>query len=153
MLLLVLGTISWSGGSLYSKHNPTSVSASVSTAWQMIAAGVTYIPIAFMHGEYRNLNLHHINTNSWLAMLYLILFGSIAAFSAYVWLLQVRPATQVSTYAYVNPVIAVILGVFFAGEHISVVQLAGLITILSSVLLINLAKYRKEKKALELVSG
>jgi len=153
MLLLVLGTISWSGGSLYSKHNPASVSASVGTAWQMIAAGITYIPVTFIHGEYRHLNLHHINTNSWLAMVYLILFGSIAAFSAYVWLLQVRPATQVSTYAYVNPVIAVILGVFFAAEHISLLQLTGLFTILGSVLLINLAKYRKEKKALELVSG
>ncbi|MDB5153007.1 MAG: EamA family transporter, partial [Mucilaginibacter sp.] len=69
------------------------------------------------------------------------------AFSAYVWLLQVRPATQVSTYAYVNPVIAVILGMLFAHEHISFTQIAGLVTILGSVLLINLSKYRKEKAA------
>ena len=150
MLLLVLGTISWSGGSLYSKHHPASVSASVNTAWQMIAAGIMYIPVSFMHGEYNNLDLSSIHTQSWVALLYLIIFGSIAAFSAYVWLLQVRPATQVSTYAYVNPVIAVILGVVFAGESISFWQLAGLFTILGSVLLINLAKYRKEKKALEL---
>jgi drug/metabolite transporter (DMT)-like permease len=152
MLLLILGTISWSAGSLYSKHHPTSVSASVNTAWQMIAAGVVYIPVSFLHGEYNHLNLSNIQTDSWLALLYLIIFGSIAAFSAYVWLLQVRPATQVSTYAYVNPVIAVILGVVFAGESISFWQLAGLFTILGSVLLINLAKYRKEKKALELVA-
>jgi len=153
MLLLVLGTISWSAGSLYSKSNPTTISASVGTAWQMIAAGIVYIPVSFMHHEYDHLNLYHIQTNSWLGLLYLILFGSIAAFSAYVWLLQVRPATQVSTYAYVNPVIAVILGVVFAGEHISLMQLAGLFTILSSVLLINLAKYRKEQRTAELVSG
>jgi drug/metabolite transporter (DMT)-like permease len=152
MLLLVLGTISWSAGSLYSKHHPASLSASVNTAWQMIAAGVVYIPVSFLHGEYNHLNLSNIQTGSWLALLYLIIFGSIAAFSAYVWLLQVRPATQVSTYAYVNPVIAVILGVVFAGESISFWQLAGLFTILGSVLLINLAKYRKEKKALELVA-
>ncbi len=147
MLLLLLGTIAWSAGSLYSKHNPTTVSASVNTAWQMIIAGVAYMPMSLLHGEYNHLNLHNIQTNSWLGLLYLILFGSIAAFSAYVWLLQVRPATQVSTYAYVNPVIAVILGVVFAGEHISLIQLAGLFTILSSVLLINLAKYRKEKRS------
>ncbi|HEY4194980.1 MAG TPA: EamA family transporter, partial [Mucilaginibacter sp.] len=67
------------------------------------------------------------------------------AFSAYVWLLQVRPATQVSTYAYVNPVIAVILGILFAHEHVSLTQIGGLIIILASVLLINLSKYRKEK--------
>jgi drug/metabolite transporter (DMT)-like permease len=152
MLLLVLGTISWAGGSLYSKSKHPSVSDTVNTAWQMIAAGVVYIPVSFLHGEYNHLNLHQINTNGWLSLLYLIIFGSIAAFSAYVWLLRVRPATQVSTYAYVNPVIAVILGVVFAGENISLVQIVGLVVILGSVLLINLAKYRKEKvnKVIEL---
>jgi drug/metabolite transporter (DMT)-like permease len=79
------------------------------------------------------------------ALIYLIIFGSIAAFSAYTWLLKVRPAAQVSTYAYVNPVIAVILGVVFANESISLIQLAGLFVILASVLLINLAKYKKKK--------
>jgi drug/metabolite transporter (DMT)-like permease len=74
----------------------------------------------------------------------LVLIGSIAGFSAYVWLLQVRPATQVSTYAYVNPVIAVLLGVFLGGEKISFVQIGGLIIILLSVLLINISKYKKD---------
>jgi drug/metabolite transporter (DMT)-like permease len=145
MLLLLLGTISWAGGSLFSKHRPTSGSATVNTAWQMLSAGLVYIPVSFIHNEYAGLNLHSIQITSWLAVLYLVVFGSIAAFSAYIWLLQVRPATQVSTYAYVNPVIAVILGVVFAGENISFTQLAGLFVILGSVLLINLAKYRKEK--------
>jgi drug/metabolite transporter (DMT)-like permease len=153
MALLLLGSISWSSGSLYSKHHPTSVSASVNTAWQMIIAGVIYIPVSVIHGEYKHLHLANIQSSSWFALLYLIIFGSIAAFSAYVWLLQVRPATQVSTYAYVNPVIAVILGVVFAGENISFTQLGGLFIILASVLLINLAKYRKEKRAVELVDG
>ena len=72
--------------------------------------------------------------------------GSLAGYSAYVWLLQVRPATQVSTYAYVNPVVAVLLGVLFAGEHMTMTQLSGLAIILTSVLLINLAKNRKEQK-------
>jgi drug/metabolite transporter (DMT)-like permease len=73
--------------------------------------------------------------------------GSLAGFSAYVWLLQVRPATQVSTYAYVNPVVAVLLGVLFANEHMTLMQIIGLAVILLSVLLINLAKYRKEQKS------
>jgi drug/metabolite transporter (DMT)-like permease len=151
MLLLVLGTISWSGGSIYSKARKSTASTTVSTAWQMIAAGLVYFPVSLLHGEYKDLKLQNIQTSGWLGLVYLIIFGSIAAFSAYVWLLQVRPATQVSTYAYVNPVIAVILGVFFAGEHISLTQIGGLAVILLSVLLINLSKYRKEKKALELV--
>jgi len=145
MLLLVLGTISWSAGSLYSKHKHPSVSASVSTAWQMIMAGLIYIPVSFLHHEYDHLNWNQISTSSWGALTYLIIFGSITAYSAYVWLLQVRPATQVSTYAYVNPVIAVLLGVVFAGENISFIQLTGLAVILASVLLINLAKYRQTK--------
>ena len=62
------------------------------------------------------------------------------------WLLQVRPATQVSTYAYVNPVVAVLLGVSFAHEHISLFQVLGLLTILVSVLMINLVKYRNQQK-------
>jgi len=153
MLLLVLGTISWSGGSLYSKTKHPTVSASVNTAWQMIAAGIVYIPVSFIHHEYDHFNLSQVNMNGWLALVYLILFGSIAAFSAYVLLLHARPATQVSTYAYVNPVIAVILGVFFASERISFIQIGGLFVILLSVLLINLAKYRKEQRAASLVSG
>ena len=145
MLLLVFGSMCWSGGSLFSKHRPGSGSAAVNTAWQMFSAGIVYIPITFIHHEYTGLNLYNIKTDGWLALLYLTVFGSIVAFSAYVWLLQVRPATQVSTYAYVNPVIAVFLGTLFAHESISFTQIVGLVVILSSVMLINLSKYRKEK--------
>jgi drug/metabolite transporter (DMT)-like permease len=151
MLLLLLGSVCWSGGSLYAKHSAPTISASVSTAWQMIAGGIFYIPVALIHGEFKMARLQNIQPMGWFGVLYLVIFGSIAAYSAYVWLLQVRPATQVSTYAYVNPVIAVILGVVFAGEHISLTQIGGLAVILLSVLLINLSKYRKEKKVLELV--
>src|SRR6202000_183741 len=93
------------------------------------------------------LHLSAVPLSSWLSVGYLVTMGSLAAYSAYVWLLQVRPATQVSTHAYVNPVVAVLLGVFFGGEHISWLQVAGLAVILFSVLLINLAKYRNEKVA------
>jgi drug/metabolite transporter (DMT)-like permease len=144
MLLLMFGSIAWASGSLYAKYKLTTGSASVNTAWQMIIAGVVFIPGSLLRHETDSLHWQNIPANSWYALLYLILFGSIAAYSAYVWLLQVRPATQVSTYAYVNPVIAVILGIFFAGESISLIQIAGLTIILGSVLLINLSKYRKK---------
>lgn len=147
MLLLLIGAMSWASGSLYSKYNNTQGSASVNTAWQMLAAGLIFLPSSFLTHEVQNLQWQNIPTHSWLALLYLVIFGSIAAFSAYVWLLQVRPATQVSTYAYVNPVIAVILGVLFARESITLLQVGGLVIILGSVLLINLSKYRKEKQA------
>jgi drug/metabolite transporter (DMT)-like permease len=91
------------------------------------------------------MNFSAVTTSSWLSLLYLIFFGSIAGFSAYVYLLKVRPITQVSTYAYVNPVVAVLLGVFFASERITLIQIIGLATILASVFLINLVKYSKAK--------
>jgi len=145
MVLLIFGSISWSGGSIYSKNHPSEGSAAVNVAWQMIIAGIVFLPGSLLNHEFANLDLSRVPAQSWLALLYLIVFGSIAAFSAYVWLLQVRPATQVSTYAYVNPVIAVILGLLFAHEHITLMQVSGLLVILVSVLLINLSKYRKDK--------
>lgn len=153
MLLLICGAISWSGGSLYSKYKTSNVSASVNSSWQMLAAGLAFLPFALLSGETANFHFSEVPVNAWLSMAYLVFFGSIAGFSAYVWLLNVRPVTQVSTYAYVNPVVAVLLGVFFAGEHITLIQIAGLATILASVFLINLVKYRKEKVAARKVAA
>lgn len=146
MLLLIAGNIAWALGSLYSKNKATTGSVAANTAWQMLAAGLVFLPASLIHHEFDGLQINAIPGGSWFALLYLILLGSIAAYSAYVWLLQVRSATQVSTTAYVNPVIAVILGISFGGEHISIIQIIGLFIILGSVLLINLSKYRKSQQ-------
>lgn len=143
---LIFTSLSWAGGSLYSKYY-ASGPIMVTTAWQMLAAAVVCITFSTLIGEVKNFNPATVPAKSWLALGYLIIFGSLAGFSAYVWLLQVRTATQVSTHAFVNPVVAVILGVFFAGDTMSVLQLAGLFVILISLLLINLNKYRKPKAA------
>lgn len=150
MLLLLISTMAWSAGSLYSKYKLTGGSAPVNTAWQMLAAAALFVPCALLHGDAQHLHWTQIPTACWAALLYLIVFGSIAAFSAYVWLLQVRPATQVSTYAYVNPVIAVLLGLCFGHEAISWLQMGGLLVILTSVLLLNLQKYRALKPSTKL---
>lgn len=146
LILLLFSTMSWSGGSLYSRYNSKGPGI-VNTAWQMLTAGIAFIICAALTGETKNFDWHTVPTKAWLAVSYLIVMGSLAAYSAYVWLLQVRPSTQVSTYAYVNPVVAVLLGIFFAGEHMSGLQLVGLIVILVSVLLINLNKYRQAAAA------
>lgn len=146
MVLVVFSSMAWAGGSLYSKYNSVSNSATVNSTWQMLAAGIAFIPGTFISGEWAAINISAIPMNAWLATIYLILIGSIAGFSAYVWLLKVQPATKVSTYAYVNPVVAVLLGIFFAHESITPLQISGLIVILGSVLLINLHKYRKPKQ-------
>ena len=147
--ILIIGAMSWAGGSLYSKYNSTG-SATVNTAWQMLAAGIAFLPGSLLSDEWATFQRTSISSTAWLSLLYLIFMGSLAGYSAYVWLLKVRPATQVSTYAYVNPVVAVLLGVFFAGEHMSWLQVAGLAIILTSVLLINLAKYQTGKTATEI---
>jgi drug/metabolite transporter (DMT)-like permease len=147
LAMLILGSIAWSGGSLYSKYKSEGGSASVNSMWQMLIAGLIFFIVSLLRGETEGFLFNGVSTDVWLSVLYLIFFGSIAGYSAYVWLLEVRPATQVSTYAYVNPVIAVLLGVFFAHESISFLQILGLVVILLSVLLLNLSNYRKAKKA------
>ncbi len=147
MALLILASISWAAGSLYSKYKSSEGSTMVNSSWQMMAAGIAFLPGMFIRGELNGFNWSGVSTGAWLSVFYLVFFGSIAGFSAYVWLLKVRPAMQVSTYAYVNPVVAVLLAVFFANEKITLIQILGLITIIGSVLLINMARYRREKMA------
>lgn len=147
LIVLVIGSISWAAGSLYSKYRSEGNSNSVNAGWQMLAAGVCFIPASLISGEWSHLWWREVPLSSWLAIGYLVTMGSLAGYSAFVWLLQVRPATQVSTHAYVNPVVAVLLGVLFAGERLSFIQLLGLMVILASVLLINLAKYRAAGRA------
>ena len=142
--LLIFGPGAWALGGLYSKKKPGKGPARLATAWQMCIAGLVYLPISAFHKEFNGFNASAVPTSAWLAIAYLIVFGSIIAFSAYVWLLSVRPATQVSTHAYVNPVIAVLLGVFFGGEAITGWQFLGLGIILLSVLLINYRQYFKK---------
>lgn len=147
MFLILFGSLCWTGGSLYSKYKSTPGSNTVKVGWQMFSAGIPFAILSLILGESKNFEWHSISAEAWFSVLYLIFFGSIAAYTAYVWLLQVRPSAQVSTYAYVNPVVAVLLGVFFAAEKISIYQIVGLLIILCSVMLINLAKYRSIKKA------
>lgn len=149
LAMLVVGSMCWAGGSLYSKYKSTGGSIMVKTSWQMFIAGIAFVPCGFASGEFNDVQWNTIPLDAWLSLLYLIIFGSIVGFSAYVWLLKVQPTTKVSTHAYVNPVVAVLLGIFFANESITSIQILGLVIILGSVLLINLEKYRKESKALQ----
>jgi drug/metabolite transporter (DMT)-like permease len=139
LLIVLAGSVSWAGGSLYSKYKGTG-SALANTTWQMFTGGTVFLIMSLLNGEGKDFHYTSVSSGTWLCLLYLIVFGSLAAYSAYVWLLSVRPATQVSTYAYVNPVVAVLLGVLFANEKLAPLQLVGLGIILFSVLLINQSK-------------
>ena len=151
LAMLVIGSMSWAGGSLFSKYKTSNGSVIVKTSWQMFIAGIAFVPCGIVSSDFTDIQWAAIPLDAWLSVLYLIIFGSIIGFSAYVWLLKVQPAAKVSTHAYVNPVVAVLLGIFFADETITSVQILGLVIILGSVLLINLDKYRKESKVLKTV--
>jgi drug/metabolite transporter (DMT)-like permease len=145
LLLLSFSVIGWAGGSLYAKYYTSGSSQLVNTGWQITVAGLAFVPGVLLTHELDVFRMKEISGFAWFSLAYLVSMGSIAAYTAYVWLLTVRPATQVSTYAYVNPVVAVLLGVMFGGEKITFFPVLGLAIILGSVLLLNLSAYRKAK--------
>lgn len=145
LLILLIAVIAWPAGSLYAKYHPSTLPNLVTSAWQMVAGGLCFLCAGVGRGELRTWDWHHVPAGAWISLGYLVVFGSIIGFSAYVWLLQVRPAAQVSTYAYVNPVVAVLLGVLAGGERIGWREIAGLVVILGGVLSINLARYRQAR--------
>lgn len=143
-ILLIFGCISWALGTLYAKYRSSQaeeVNAFAGSAWQMLFAGGMFWMCSFFNKDLMNVSLSGVSTASWLSLVYLILFGSLLAYSAYVWLLKVRPAAEVGTHAYVNPFIAVLLGVFIGSEKVTLIQLSGLLLILLGVMLIG-KKYR-----------
>jgi len=153
MILLILGTLTWATGSVYSKYSKQAKGVTfASAAWQMLIAGTLFWIAAFVHNDVQQFNIQKVPHSAWLAIGYLIIFGSILAFTSYTWLLKVRPATEVSTHAYVNPLVAVFLGSTFANEAITLIQIIGLVIILCGVALINLVKSRKAKQVKPLCS-
>lgn len=139
VILMIFGCISWALGTLYTKYRTDKaerIYEFAGSAWQMLFASAAFWIGSLITGDIRT-NLSAVPAASWWSLGYLVVFGSILAYTAYVWLLKVRPATEVATHAYVNPLIAVFLGVVFGHEEVTFVQIAGLVVILLSVLLVN----------------
>ncbi len=143
IFILLLGILGWPAGSIYAKYHPPAIPNIVNSAWQMFIGGLCFAAVSLARGEGTQFHWSAVPLHAWISLTYLIVFGSLIGFSAYVWLLQVRPATQVSTYAYVNPVVAVLLGVFLGNEFFGWREASGLVVILGGVLLINLTRSRR----------
>jgi drug/metabolite transporter (DMT)-like permease len=135
-IALVIGAIGWSIASALSRKLPLPSSKVMSSGAQMLAGGIMLAIVAAICGEGRGLHLSAVSTSAWFALLYLVFAGSIAGFTAYVWLLHHESPTKVGTYAYVNPVVAVVLGYWLGGEPLSIRTVAGGVFVLSSVLAI-----------------
>jgi len=138
--VMILGTISWAIGSLYSKYKKVEGSTGMKASIQMMAAGLVSILVGLIIGEHYRVIWSNISWGSVLALLYLIVMGSLIGYMAYIWLLSVRPPSLVGTYAYVNPVVAVFLGWLIVHEEITRQQVIALVIILSGVLLVNFSK-------------
>ena len=143
LFILIAGCIAWTIGTLYSKYSTIKASTTMKVAFQMIASGVLFYPLGFILNEHRDFSIAAVSMQSVLALCYLVLFGSIVAYMAYMWLLSVKPASLVGTYAYVNPVVAVFLGWLVAGESINLQQVIGLGVIIAGLVAVNASRDKK----------
>ncbi len=145
-LVAVLASLSWAAGSLYSRRAPLSPSPLQNTGTEMIAGGVLLSLAGMLTGELASFDIQRISASSLLAYLYLITFGSIVGFTAYIWLVTKTTSAKVSTYAYVNPIVAVLLGWAFAGDQLTWQILLAAGIIISAVVLISTTHLRQQRK-------
>lgn len=143
LVVLLVCTIGWTVGSLYSKYQKINGSTLMKVAIQMLAASVVNFMGGFVLGEHKNFILKNISWQSVGALAYLIVMGSLIAYMAYVWLLSIRPASLVGTYAYVNPIVAVFLGWLIADEHVNLQKIIGLMIVVAGLIVVNLSKEKK----------
>jgi drug/metabolite transporter (DMT)-like permease len=135
-LALMVASITWSIASVFTRKVPLPPSKMMSSGVQMLVGGVLLAVVAGALGEFRNFHPASVSRGAWLALLYLIVAGSIIGFTAYVWLIHHESPTKVGTYAYVNPVVAVLVGYFLGGEQVGLRAMVGTAFVLVSVVLI-----------------
>lgn len=145
---LIIASISFSVSSALARKLPLPPSKVMSSGAQMLAGGVFLVLAAAALGEFRHFHPWTVSRGAWLSLLYLIVAGSIIGFTAYVWLIDHESPTKVGTYAYVNPVVAVLLGYFLAGEALGLRTILGTLLVLISVVVITMTPAKKSKPAL-----
>jgi drug/metabolite transporter (DMT)-like permease len=148
VLFIVGATLCWSVGSFMSQRMPMPANPFAATVWEMLAGAVALTVIGLGSGE-RPGDFSATSGSSWLALGYLVVFGSIVAYSAYVWLLQNAPISLVSTYAYVNPVVAVFLGALILDEPVTGAIIAGGAIVVLGVALVVRAERPGQREAAE----
>jgi drug/metabolite transporter (DMT)-like permease len=140
---LIVASLSWSVAAVLNRKLDLPESKVMSAGAQMLAGGVMLTLAAAGFGEFHNFHPSTISRGAWLALLYLIVAGSIVGFTAYVWLIHHESPTKVGTYAYVNPVVAVLVGYFLGGEALGIRTVLGTICVLISVVVITTARTTK----------
>lgn len=131
--LLVIAAVSWAAGSLYARRGPLPANALLGTGMEQLAGGLALATAGLLIGELGRTDLAAVSVQSLVGLAYLIVFGSLAAFTAYVWLLNHVPVTTVATYAYVNPVVALALGILIRGESLTPRSMLAIALIIGAV--------------------
>jgi drug/metabolite transporter (DMT)-like permease len=144
-IALVVAAISWSLAAILTRKLTLPESKVMSSGAQMLAGGILLALTAALLGEFRGFRVSAVSFGAWLALVYLIVAGSIVAFTAYVWLIHYESPTKVGTYAFVNPVVAVVLGYFLGGEALGMRTIVGTALVLVSVVVITTTPKKIEK--------
>lgn len=143
---LLGGAFCWTVGSVYSRRRRLPVNSFVAASWQMVIAGAINLLIGTLIGEWSSFHMTHRAAG---AIAYLVTGGSLIGYSAYIYLLEHVPVAKVSSYAYVNPVVAVLLGIFILNEHPEPVEFAGMVGIIAAVYLLTTAKVKTIPRPIE----
>jgi drug/metabolite transporter (DMT)-like permease len=134
--ILLVSSFIWSVGSLYSRVARHAASPFLTAAQQMICGGILLLFVGIVTGELRRLHPSFISISSLLSFVYLVIIGAVVGYTAYIWLLRHCEPAKVATYAYVNPIVAIVLGALFAGETITMRTLIAAGLIIGSVALV-----------------
>ena len=144
--LILLASLSWATGSIYAARSRAQTEPAMSASLQMLAGGALLFAAGLIRGEASTFAIADVSLRSAGAMVYLIIFGSLVGFTSYSWLLRVTRPSLASTYAYVNPVVAVLLGWALAGEPVSMRTLIAAAIIIGSVVMISAGKENRSQK-------
>ena len=147
--VLVIACFSWACGSIYSKHGGMPSSALLGVAMQSFVGGVVLLFAGLLSGEFHRFHFAAVSWRSWVALAYLVVFGSGIGLSAYLYILQKSTAARVATYALVNPVVALFLGWLVADEVITLRTVVAAVIILAAVVLVITAPHRPHERAQE----
>jgi drug/metabolite transporter (DMT)-like permease len=139
-LVLILGSLSWAIGSFWSRDATLPNSAPLTTGMEMLGGGALLLTVGVLSGELSHFDVHRVSHASTLGLLYLIIFGSLLAFTSYIWLLDKVSPAHLGTYAYVNPIVAVLLGWAIAGETLSIRTAVAAAIVICAVALITTAR-------------
>jgi drug/metabolite transporter (DMT)-like permease len=143
IILLLFAALFWSLGSIYSRTARLPDSTLLTTAMEMLVGGIGLYLVGSITGDWGRLVLADVSVRSWISLLYLVVFGSMLGFTAYAWLLRSAPVSLVATYAYVNPLVAILLGSLLAQEALTAHVLLSALIIIGSVVLINASRCLK----------